>query len=84
MLDNTAAGRSVHNGLTLMLCSGVDTVYIRVEIGGENERNQDPTKPLKGTHKNHSQKKFPTTMIVLLKFLPHYIVSRDSDQAFNT
>lgn len=57
MLENTAAGRSVHNGLTLMLCSGVDTVYIRVEIEGENERNQDPTKPLKGTLTKTTHKK---------------------------
>lgn len=57
MLENTAAGRSVHNGLTLMLCSGVDTVYIRVEIGGENERNQDPTNPLKGTLTKTTPKK---------------------------
>lgn len=81
MLEHTAAGRLVHSGLTLMLCSGVDTVYIRVETGGENERNRDPTNHLKGTL---TKTKFPTTMIVLLKFLPHYIVSRDSDQAFNT
>lgn len=71
MLEHTAAGRSVHRGLTLMLYSGVDTVYIRVETGGEKERNQDPTNPLKGTF---TKNKFPTTMIILLKFLPHYIV----------